>query len=89
MWAHFMSTLSGLCSRQRLHAHHGTRSHGIGKTLDCSHGWRAPATFDACHHALGRAHARGHFASRQARFDMRCNQFTGQRKLGRLTTVKN
>ena len=34
--------------RQRLHAHHGTRSQGAGKALDCSHGWRAPASFDAC-----------------------------------------
>ena len=32
--------------------------------MDCSHGWRAPATFDACHHALGRAHACGHIALR-------------------------
>jgi hypothetical protein len=34
----------------------------MGKTLDCSHGWRAPATFDACYHSLGRAHACSHFA---------------------------
>ena len=34
----------------------------MGKTLDCSHGWRASATFDACHHALGCAHACSYFA---------------------------
>ena len=76
-----------LCRRQRLHAHHYTRSHGAGKTLDCSHGWRAPATFDACHHALGRAHACGHIALRQARSQTCCNQFTGQLKLGRLCVI--
>ena len=76
-----------LCRRQGLHAHHGTRSNGTGKTLDCSHGWRAPATFDACHHALGRAHACGHIALRQARFRACCNQFTGQLKLGRLCFI--
>jgi hypothetical protein len=73
--------------RQRLHAHHGTRSHCAGKSLDCSHGWRASATFDACHHALGRAHARGHFALRQARLRARGNPFKGQRKLGRLCVI--
>ena len=76
-----------LLSRQRLHAHHGTRSHGTGKTLYGSHGWCAPATFDACHHALGRAHACGHIALRQARFRACCNQFTGQLKLGRLSVI--
>ncbi len=40
------------CCRQRPHAHHSTHSHGTGKELGCSHRWRAPATFDACHHAL-------------------------------------
>ena len=75
------------CSPQRLHAHHGTRSHGIGKTLDCSQGWHTPATFDACHHALGRAHESGHIALRQARSYTCCNQFTGQLKLGRLCVI--
>jgi len=75
------------CCRQRLHAHHGTRAHGMGKTLDCSHGWRAPAAFDACHHALGRAHACGYIALRQTRFRACGNQFTGQLKLGRLRVI--
>ncbi len=79
--------LFSLSSRQRLHAHHGTRAHGTGKTLDCSHGWRAPATFDACHHALGRAHERGHIALREARLRACCNQFTGQLKLRRLCVI--
>ena len=51
--------LCSLCSRQRLHAHHGTLSHGTGKALDCSHGWRAPATFDACQLKLGRLYVIG------------------------------
>jgi hypothetical protein len=76
-----------LSRRQRLHAHHCTRCHGIGKTLDCSHGWRAPATFDACHHALGCSHACGFFALRQARLRACCNQLTGQLKLGRLCVI--
>ena len=67
--------------------HHGTRSHGTGRTLDCSHGWRAPTTFDACHHALGRAHACSHIALRQARLRACGNQFAGQRKLGRLCVI--
>jgi hypothetical protein len=65
-----------LCCRQPIH-----QTHGTGKTLDCSHGWLAPATFDACHHALGRAHACGHIALRQARLGACCNQFAGQLKL--------
>ena len=67
-------TLSLRCSclsfsRQMLHAHHGTRSHGAGKALDCSHGWRAPATFNACHHAWGRAHACGHIVYQTSSFN--------------------
>ena len=46
--------LFSLCSRQRLHTHHGTRSHRTGKKLHCPHGWRAPATFDACQLKVGR-----------------------------------
>ncbi len=60
---------------------------GTGKALDCPHGWRAPATFDACHHALGRAHPCGHIALRQARFRACCYQFTGQLQLGRLCVL--
>ena len=75
--------LSCSCHRQRLHTHHGTRSHGIGKTLDCSQRWRAPATFDACHHALGRAHECGHIALRQACLAIACcNQFRLEISLG-------
>ena len=40
-----------------------------------------------CHHALGRAHARSHFALRQARVRACGNQFTGQLKLGRLCVI--
>jgi hypothetical protein len=36
---------------------------------------------------LGRAHACGHIALPQARFHTRCNQFTGQLKLGRLCFI--
>jgi hypothetical protein len=36
---------------------------------------------------LRRAHACGHFALRQARFHSRCNQFSGQLKLGGLCVI--
>ena len=61
---------------------HNTRAHSTCKTLDCPHGWRAPATFDACHHALSRVHECGHIALRQVRLRECCNQFRLEISLG-------